>query len=245
MPGTGSCGGMYTANTMLVRSRRWACRLPYSSTMANPHDEKAELGRGIGAGAGRGDQEGPQAARHRHASKSIENAVARDHGHRRLDQRRAALPRDRARGRSGVDHRRLRAHAQEDAGAVRPQALAASTSRSTCTRPAASRRCMKILLDAGLLHGDCITITGKTIAEMLKDVPDEPRADQDVIRPIDKPMYARGPPRDPEGQPRARRLRGQDHRPEEPGDHRPGARVRRRAIGAGRRSWPARSRPAT
>jgi dihydroxy-acid dehydratase len=51
---------------------------------------------------------------------------------------------------------------------------------------------MKTLLAAGLLHGDCMTITGKTIAENLQDIPDAPRADQDVIRPIDKPMYAEG-----------------------------------------------------
>jgi dihydroxy-acid dehydratase len=50
---------------------------------------------------------------------------------------------------------------------------------------------MKILLKAGLLHGDCITITGKTIAETLEDVPPLSR-DQDVIRPIDKPLYAEG-----------------------------------------------------
>ena len=46
---------------------------------------------------------------------------------------------------------------------------------------------MKMLLNAGLLHGDCITITGKTVAENLKDVPDEPPAGQDVIRPFDAP----------------------------------------------------------
>ena len=51
---------------------------------------------------------------------------------------------------------------------------------------------MKILLNAGLLHGDCMTITGKTVAENLADIPDMPRADQDVIRTIDKPMYAQG-----------------------------------------------------
>jgi dihydroxy-acid dehydratase len=51
---------------------------------------------------------------------------------------------------------------------------------------------MKELLDAGLLHGDCMTITGKTVAENLKDIPDVPRADQDVIRPINNPMYAEG-----------------------------------------------------
>ena len=51
---------------------------------------------------------------------------------------------------------------------------------------------MKVLLKAGLLHGDCMTITGKTIAETLKDIPDQPRADQDVIRAIDKPLYKEG-----------------------------------------------------
>uniref|UniRef100_UPI00286B94FE dihydroxy-acid dehydratase domain-containing protein n=1 Tax=Methylibium sp. TaxID=2067992 RepID=UPI00286B94FE len=51
---------------------------------------------------------------------------------------------------------------------------------------------MKILLAAGLLHGECMTITGKTVAENLADVPEVPRADQDVIRPIERPMYAQG-----------------------------------------------------
>jgi dihydroxy-acid dehydratase len=51
---------------------------------------------------------------------------------------------------------------------------------------------MKILLKAGLLHGDCITITGKTVAENLADVPDSPRADQDVIRDITQPIYQQG-----------------------------------------------------
>jgi len=51
---------------------------------------------------------------------------------------------------------------------------------------------MKVLLNAGLLHGDCITITGKTVAQNLADVPDAPRADQQVIRPIGQPMYAHG-----------------------------------------------------
>jgi len=51
---------------------------------------------------------------------------------------------------------------------------------------------MKMLLAAGLLHGDCLTISGQTIAEVLKDVPEAPPAGQDVIRPIGKPMYAQG-----------------------------------------------------
>jgi len=51
---------------------------------------------------------------------------------------------------------------------------------------------MKILLNAGLLNGDCMTITGKTMAEELAHVPDQPRADQDVIMPIEKAIYAQG-----------------------------------------------------
>ncbi|NET10254.1 MAG: dihydroxy-acid dehydratase, partial [Symploca sp. SIO2B6] len=51
---------------------------------------------------------------------------------------------------------------------------------------------MKMLLDHDLLHGDAITITGQTIAEMLTHIPSEPRSDQDVIRPWNNPMYSSG-----------------------------------------------------
>ncbi|HLS57043.1 MAG TPA: dihydroxy-acid dehydratase, partial [Zeimonas sp.] len=51
---------------------------------------------------------------------------------------------------------------------------------------------LKILLNAGLVHGDCVTITGRTLAEELKAVPDAPRPDQDVIFPIDKALYSQG-----------------------------------------------------
>jgi len=51
---------------------------------------------------------------------------------------------------------------------------------------------MKILLAHGVLHGDALTITGQTVAEVLADIPEQPRADQDVIRPWDNPMYAQG-----------------------------------------------------
>ena len=51
---------------------------------------------------------------------------------------------------------------------------------------------MKLLLNAGLLHGDCVTITGQTIAQSLADVPDTPRADQDVIMPLDRALYPQG-----------------------------------------------------
>src|SRR5690606_34120674 len=51
---------------------------------------------------------------------------------------------------------------------------------------------LKILMNAGMVHGDCITITGRTMAEELKEVPDEPPAGQDIIRPISSPPYDQG-----------------------------------------------------
>jgi dihydroxy-acid dehydratase len=51
---------------------------------------------------------------------------------------------------------------------------------------------MKMLLAHGLLHGDTLTVSGETLSEVLRDVPDEPRADQDVIRAWSKPLYAQG-----------------------------------------------------
>src|SRR3989449_9745567 len=53
---------------------------------------------------------------------------------------------------------------------------------------------MKILLDHSVLHGDALSVTGRTIAELLKDVPDSPRRDQEVIRPWERPRYAQGHP---------------------------------------------------
>jgi dihydroxy-acid dehydratase len=51
---------------------------------------------------------------------------------------------------------------------------------------------MKMLLAAGLLHGECLTITGQTVAEALQDIPDSPPPDQEVIRPWDRPLYPSG-----------------------------------------------------
>jgi dihydroxy-acid dehydratase len=51
---------------------------------------------------------------------------------------------------------------------------------------------MKILLAHGVLHGDALTVTGETVAETLRDLPEEPRPDQDVIRPWSRPVYPEG-----------------------------------------------------
>jgi dihydroxy-acid dehydratase len=51
---------------------------------------------------------------------------------------------------------------------------------------------MKMLLEHGLLHGDCVTVTGKTVAENLAAVANAPPAGQDVVRPWNNPVYAEG-----------------------------------------------------
>ena len=51
---------------------------------------------------------------------------------------------------------------------------------------------MKLLLDAGMLHGECKTIEGKTIKEVLRDIPSKPKENQDVIRQISNPIYKKG-----------------------------------------------------
>jgi dihydroxy-acid dehydratase len=51
---------------------------------------------------------------------------------------------------------------------------------------------MKILLEHGVLHGDALTITGRTVEQTLRDVAAEPRADQEVIRPWSRPLYRQG-----------------------------------------------------
>jgi dihydroxy-acid dehydratase len=51
---------------------------------------------------------------------------------------------------------------------------------------------MRLLLDAGLLHGDCRTVEGRTLREVLAEIPSEPPSGQDVIRPLSNPLYAKG-----------------------------------------------------
>ena len=232
IPGSGSCGGMYTANTMSSAFEALGMSLPYSSTMANVDDEIVAQRHALRAGAGRGGQERPEAARHRHAQVDRERR-GRDHGHRRLDQRGAALPGHRACGRRRMDDRRLRARAPEGAGAVRPEAQRQVPGGRPAPRrrhPAGDEDAAERRPAARRLHDDHRPDDRRSAGGRARRAAQRPGRDP----PDRQADVRRRPPGDPEGQPVARRLRGQDHRPEEPGDHRPGARVRRRAVGAGR-----------
>ena len=190
VPGTGSCGGMYTANTMSSSFEALGISLPYSSTMANPHDEKmnsAKESAKVLIEAIRMNLKPLDIV----TKKSIENAVAvimATGGSTNAVLHFLAIAHAAGVEWSIDDFERMRQKTPVLCN-LKPsgQYLAVDLHQA-----GGIPQVMKTLLVAGLLHGDCITITGQTIAEVLKDVPDVPRADQDVIRPITNPVYKQG-----------------------------------------------------
>ena len=190
IPGTGSCGGMYTANTMSSAFEALGISLPYSSTMANPHDEKRNSAKESAKVLIEAIKKNIK-PRDIVTRKSIENAVA--------------VIMAIGGSTNAVLHFLAIAHAAEVEWTIDDFERVRQKTPVLCNlKPSGDYlavdlhqaggipQVMKMLLSAGLLHGDCLTIEGKTIAEVLKDVPDAPRADQNVIRPMDKPMYAQG-----------------------------------------------------
>lgn len=190
IPGTGSCGGMYTANTMSSAFEALGLSLPYSSTMANVEAEKRESAKQSAA--------------------ALMEAIRLDIKPRDIVTREAlenAVAVIMATGGStnAVLHFLAIAHAAEvewtidDFERVRQKVPVLCDLKPSgrylaidLHRAGGIPQVMKILLDGGLLHGDCMTVSGKTIAETLADVPSQPRADQDVIRTLDNPIYAKG-----------------------------------------------------
>jgi len=190
IPGTGSCGGMYTANTMSSAFEALGMSLPYSSTMANPHDEKENSAK--------------------ESAKVLIEAIKKDIKPRDIVNRKSlenAVAVIMATGGStnAVLHFLAIAHAAEvewtidDFERMRRKVPVICDLKPSgqylavdLHRAGGIPQVMKVLLNAGLLHGECITITGKTIAETLKDIPDTPPADQTVIRTIDKALYKEG-----------------------------------------------------
>ncbi|MHA6837981.1 dihydroxy-acid dehydratase [Ralstonia pseudosolanacearum] len=189
-PTSGSCGGMYTANTMSSSFEALGMSLLYSSTMANPDQEKAD-----------------SAAE---SARVLVEAVRRDLKPRDIITRKSienAVAVIMATGGStnAVLHYLAIAHAAgvewtiDDFERVRQRVPVICNLKPSGQYVATDLhkaggipQVMKILLNAGLLHGDCITITGKTLAEELANVPDQPRADQDVILPIERALYQQG-----------------------------------------------------
>jgi len=189
-PSSGSCGGMYTANTMSSSFEALGMSLLYSSTMANPDDEK------VGSAA--------------ESARVLVEAVKRDLKPRDIITRESienavALIMATGGSTNAVLHYLAIAHAADvewtidDFERVRRKVPVICNLKPSGEYVATDLhkaggipQVMKLLLDAGLLHGDCITITGRTLAEELKDVPSEPPAGQDVIRPLDRALYQEG-----------------------------------------------------
>lgn len=189
-PGAGSCGGMFTANTMSSAFEAFGLSLPYSSTMAAEDPEKAD-----------------SAAR---SAEVLVQAIAADIRPRDLLTREAfenAIAVIMAVGGSTNSVLHLLAIARtagvplciDDFETIRqrvPVICDLKPSGRFVTvdlhRAGGIPQVMKLLLDAGLLHGDCRTIEGRSLHEVLADVPSEPPADQEVIRPLSNPLYAQG-----------------------------------------------------
>ncbi len=189
-PSSGSCGGMYTANTMSSSFEALGMSLLYSSTMANPDDEKT----GSAAQSARVLVEAVKRdlkPRDIITRQSIENAVA--------------LIMATGGSTNAVLHYLAIAHAAEvewnldDFERVRRKVPVLCNLKPSgqyvatdLHRAGGIPQVLKLLLNAGLLFGDCITITGRTLAQELEGVPDQPASGQDVIMPMDKALYKEG-----------------------------------------------------
>ena len=189
-PSSGSCGGMYTANTMSSSFEAMGMSLMYSSTMANPDDEKT----GSAAQSARVLVEAIKRdlkPRDIITRKSIENAVS--------------LIMATGGSTNAVLHFLAIAHAAEvdwtidDFERIRLRVPVICDLKPSGKYVATDLhkaggipQVLKLLLNAGLLHGDCMTITGRTMAEELAEVPDVLRADQFVIHTIENALYKQG-----------------------------------------------------
>ena len=189
-PGAGSCGGMFTANTMSSAFEVMGMSLPYSSTMAAEDGEKADSTEKSAFAL-------VEAIRHQILPSQILTRQAFEN----------AISVIMAIGGSTNSVLHLLAIANtigvkltlDDFETIRQRVpvlcdLKPSGKYVTTNLHQAGGipQVMKLLLNHGLLHGDAITITGQTITEVLRDVPDQPSPEQDVIRPWKNPVYAEG-----------------------------------------------------
>jgi dihydroxy-acid dehydratase len=189
-PGKGSCGGMFTANTMSSVFEAMGMSLPYSSTMAAEDSEKAESA----ARSGRVLVEAiQQRIRPRQilTRKAFENGIAvvmAIGGSTNAVLHLLAIARAAGVPLTLDDFEAIRARVPVLCD-LKPSGRFVATDLH---QAGGVPQVMKILLEHGVLHGDALTITGETIAETLREVPAEPRMDQEVIRPWSRPLYPQG-----------------------------------------------------
>ncbi|CCQ91075.1 Dihydroxy-acid dehydratase [Nitrospina gracilis 3/211] len=189
-PGFGSCGGMFTANTMSSAFEAMGMSLPYSSTMSNEDKEKENSTRESGI-ALMNLIRNNILPRDIITRKSLENAITvvmAVGGSTNAVLHLLAIAHSAGIGLSIDDFETIRKRVPLFCD-LKPSGRYVTVDLH---RSGGIPQVMKLLLNAGLLHGDCMTCTGKTIAENLKDVPDQPAANQDVILPLDQPKAKEG-----------------------------------------------------
>jgi dihydroxy-acid dehydratase len=189
-PGAGACGGMYTANTMSSAFEAMGMSLMYSSTMAAEDEEKA-------ISAAKSGEVLVEAIRQQILPKQLltrqafENAIAvimAIGGSTNAVLHLLAIAHSIDVPLTLDDFETIRARVPVLCD-LKPSGRYVATNLH---KAGGIPQVMKMLLAHGVLHGDALTITGQTIAEVLAPVPEEPSADQDVIRPWSNPIYPQG-----------------------------------------------------
>jgi dihydroxy-acid dehydratase len=189
-PGAGSCGGMFTANTMSSAFEAMGMSIPYSSTMAAEDEEKAESTAKSAAVLVEAIRK-QILPRQIITRKSIENAISvimAVGGSTNAVLHFLAIARAAGVELTLDDFETIRGRVPVICD-LKPSGRYVATDLH---KAGGIPQVMKMLLVHGLLHGDCLTISGQTVAEVLADIPDEPSPAQDVIRPWNNPMYAQG-----------------------------------------------------
>ncbi|WP_445636237.1 dihydroxy-acid dehydratase [Nostoc sp. DSM 114161] len=189
-PGAGSCGGMYTANTMSSAFEALGMSLPYSSTMAAEDAEKADSTEKSAFVLVEAIKK-QILPRQIITRKSIENAISvimAVGGSTNAVLHFLAIARAAEVELTIDDFETIRGRVPVLCD-LKPSGKYVATDLH---KAGGIPQVMKMLLVHDLLHGDCLTISGQTIAEILADIPEEPSASQDVIRPWNNPMYAQG-----------------------------------------------------
>ncbi|MDH3286116.1 MAG: dihydroxy-acid dehydratase [Betaproteobacteria bacterium] len=189
-PTVGACGGMFTANTMSSSFEALGMSLLGSSQLASPDPEKADSA----------------AASARVLVEAVrKNLKPRDIVTRKSIENAAALVMATGGSTNAVLHYLAIAHAADVKWTIDDFERVRRKVPVLCDLKPSGRyvavdfhraggvpQVLKMLLNHGLLHGDCMTITGRTLADELHEIPDKPRADQDVIRPWSNPLYPHG-----------------------------------------------------
>ncbi len=189
-PGAGACGGMFTANTMSSAFEAMGMSLPYSSTMAAEDAEKADSAAQSAAvlvDAVRRDRR-PRAILTRQAFENAIAVVMALGGSTNAVLHLLAIARAAQVPLALDDFETVRARVPVLCD-LKPSGRFVTTDLHAA---GGVPQVMKILLAQGALHGDALTVSGKAVAEVLRDVPVEPRRDQDVIRPWSRPLYPQG-----------------------------------------------------